>query len=280
MGGNWAGPAKDDTRAHTDIPALTNNCTKRLAMALDMSTGVRGIEGLEGDATSPLGDCIVNQNYVVNSDIIIVRYATTETLPTTDPGAGGTWIGDTDHENDLFLRSTVGFNGVIALGKNMDDVADNNPALGDTTDPPGTGTYQYRAYAYYVRPCQILSGTTCNAGVDTTPTLVRVALDGNSPDHEALVAGVEQLQALYGVDLDNDGNAERYLAANNVADWNTVVSVRANLLVRGLEKDVSYTSPATVSMLDNFTYSVPTTARDYRRKQYTTVVQIRNLSRS
>lgn len=113
---------------------------------------------------------------------------------------------------------------------------------------------------------------------------MRVALDGPDadtvPDHEDLVAGVEQMQALYGVAPGNDGNAQQYLPASSVTDWNLVVSVRVNLLLRGLDRDVTYTSPATFDMLDNFTYPVSTTEREFHRKQFTTVVQIRNLSRS
>ena len=280
MGGNWAGAAADAARVHTDIPALSDACTKRLASALDLSIELVGIEGIEGDATgSPLSDCIFDQNYVLNSDIIVVRFATTEAVSTTNPGSGGEWVGDTNNQNDLFLRSAVGYNAVVAKGSNIGTAAGGNPALSDTSDPAGIGTYRYRTHAYYVRPCQTLSGTKCNATVDATPTLVRLTLDGTTPVHEDLVAGVEQMQALYGVDLDDDGNAERYLPAASVTNWNLVVSARVNLVIRGLERDVSYTSPASVRMLDNFTHTVPSTARDFRRKQYTTVVQLRNLSR-
>ena len=286
MAGNWAGAAKDDARAHTDLSGLpsTDDCAKRLAMALDMSSELRGIEGIEGDVNSPFTDCIDELNYVDNSDIIIVRFSEPVPVPFADPDTanGGVcdWIDAADCREDLFLRSSVGFNAVVAKGRNMAAAALANPALNQDPSNPAIANYRYRAYAYYVRPCQILSGAVCNAAVDSTPTLVRVALDGTAPVHEDLVAGVEQMQAIYGVDLDNDGNADRYFPASGVNDWNLVVSVRANLLLRSPDRDVAHTSPATYGMLDNFTYTVPTTERDFHRKQHTTVVQVRNLTRS
>ena len=77
MAGNWAGAAKDDASAYTDVTGLANtDCQKQLAMALNPVGQVRGIEGIQGDVNSPLSACIDNQNYVANSDIIVVRYAT------------------------------------------------------------------------------------------------------------------------------------------------------------------------------------------------------------
>ena len=293
MGSNWAGAGKDDVKAHTDVTGL-GDCPLSLAMALDKTSDPLGIQGIQGAGTPPvpMDKCIPNENYVANSDIVVIRYAETDAVPPADPdttnGSVCDWVGAGDCRNDLFLRSAVGFNAVVAQGKNLGTAASAYAFLkvNGTTDPPGTGNYRYRAYALYVRPCQRLPTVTpplvakCDPTLDDTPTLVRVALDGVTPVHEDLVAGVEQMQALYGVDSDNDGNAERYFAANSVTDWNRVVSMRINLLLRDLEKDVSYTSPATFGMLDSFTYTVPTGARDYRRKQLITVVQIRNLSRS
>ncbi len=284
MGSNWAGAAKDAAEADSSVDGFTSNCAKLLARDLDGSSELKGIEGLQGATTSPLdATCIPDAIYVDNSDIIVVRFAEAEPVPSTDPDTTNDaaicdWIGATSCDEDLYLRSAVGRNAIIAQGNDMSTAVSGRPTLNDA-DGPGIANYRYRAYAFYVRPCQKLSGTTCSATVDDTPTLVRVALDGDTPVHEDLVAGVEQMQALYGVDSDNDGNAEQYLAANSVSDWNRVVSVRVNLLLRELEKDVSYTSDATFGMLDSFTYTVPTGKRAYRRKQYTTVVQIRNLSR-
>ncbi len=46
-----------------------------------------------------------------------------------------------------------------------------------------------------------------------------------------LVDGVEALHVLYGEDTDNDDSANRYVSAPNVADMDTVVSLRVGLLL-------------------------------------------------
>lgn len=49
---------------------------------------------------------------------------------------------------------------------------------------------------------------------------------------EELVEGVETMQILYGLDLDDDGNANRYVSARDLsaADWANLVSIRVGLL--------------------------------------------------
>ena len=54
-----------------------------------------------------------------------------------------------------------------------------------------------------------------------------------------LVEGVESMQILYGVDTDANGIADRYVNANNVADWGStnggITSVRIGLLVNTVD---------------------------------------------
>ncbi|CDH45107.1 PilW family protein [Candidatus Contendibacter odensensis] len=53
---------------------------------------------------------------------------------------------------------------------------------------------------------------------------------------QELVEGVQDMQILYGEDTTNppDGVVDRYLNANNIANWNNVLSVRVNLLLVSL----------------------------------------------
>lgn len=50
-----------------------------------------------------------------------------------------------------------------------------------------------------------------------------------------LVEGVENMQVFYGVDTDLDGVANQYLSADNVTNFESVVSVRVGLMLRSLE---------------------------------------------
>jgi type IV pilus assembly protein PilW len=49
-----------------------------------------------------------------------------------------------------------------------------------------------------------------------------------------LAEGVEDLRLRYGLDLDGDGLANRYVAAAGVADWGQVVTVQAAILVNSV----------------------------------------------
>ena len=47
---------------------------------------------------------------------------------------------------------------------------------------------------------------------------------------EELLEGIENMQILYGEDTDNDTQPESYITANNVTNWNQVISVKVGLL--------------------------------------------------
>ena len=108
-----------------------------------------------------------------------------------------------------------------------------------------------------------------------------------------MVNGIEQMQIEYGVDADLDNNADFYADAATVSDakqWNRVASVRLVLVVRSDERgpiadtttyylpDKESCEPLTERCY--FTYPAPDDARMYQRKVFTSVVQIRNRSRS
>ncbi len=61
------------------------------------------------------------------------------------------------------------------------------------------------------------------------PSLYRKIGTANA---EELVEGVETMQVLYGIDIDNDRNINKYETANNVPEWDNVLSVRIGLLMR------------------------------------------------
>lgn len=60
-----------------------------------------------------------------------------------------------------------------------------------------------------------------------------------------LVEGVENMQVFYGVDTDLDGVANQYLSADNVTNFENVVSIRLGLMLRSLE-------PAELVDTDNY----------------------------
>ncbi len=118
--------------------------------------------------------------------------------------------------------------------------------------------------AYYI-------GTS--AGGD--PALFRKELVAGALQAQELVDGVENMRVFYGEDTDvtADGAANIYQAANAVADWSRVVSVRIGLLVRTPdESGVDF---------DTNTYDVAGAIVDpaderRQRRVFTSIIRLRN----
>lgn len=133
----------------------------------------------------------------------------------------------------------------------------------------GDSVVRYGTTRFYVRT----GGVTGN----TEPSLYRRITGGNA---EEIVEGVEQMQIRYGEDTEAlpaiatdlpDFTPNRYVTANQVADWRRVVSVRISLLMRTREDNV-VTAPQT------YTFNGTTvTATDRRMRQvFTATLGVRN----
>jgi len=91
-------------------------------------------------------------------------------------------------------------------------------------------------------------------------------------DAVPLVEGVENMQILYGVDTNLDDAADQYLTANNVTNWDNVLSVRVNLLLRTLADNLVVDSPQTYNFNGD-----PVTATDSRlRAVFSRTISLRN----
>jgi type IV pilus assembly protein PilW len=108
-------------------------------------------------------------------------------------------------------------------------------------------------------------------GASGSPALFRQStIAGGAMQAQELVDDVENMQVLYGEDLDNDGIANRYVSANSVGNMSNVVSARISLLLR-TENNIA-------SAAQTYTYNgTDTTATDRRmRRIFNTTVKIRN----
>lgn len=91
-----------------------------------------------------------------------------------------------------------------------------------------------------------------------------------------LVDGIENLQILYGEDLDPPGapgfgTADYYVSANNVTDMENVVSVQVALLARSYQDNLT-----AASQVYNYNGSTVNPSDKYLRQVFTTTVAIRN----
>ena len=211
----------------------------------------RPIYGLDDTATGYT--CI--KNYL-QGDVLVVRYAA--------PWEVGGITTPSIVAGRLYLRS------------NPTDPKKARIYKGNSGEPsPGADDRDAEvvAYAYYIRN----SSQTCSYGGSnqTIPSLFRVWLDnsGQPGTPEEIATGIEQLQVQYGVDTSGDLSVNQYLDADNVADWDQVVSARIWVLTRAECPETGYTNTIPYNMGD-----LPTlTPNDpYRRQLYQTTVKLRN----
>jgi type IV pilus assembly protein PilW len=95
---------------------------------------------------------------------------------------------------------------------------------------------------------------------------------------EELVPGVENMQVKYGVDTDGNLVPDKYVSANDVADWNNVVSVRIALLVASSGSSVDR-RPAAIPSYELLGETVHAPARDMKlRHVFVNTISIRNRS--
>ena len=152
-------------------------------------------------------------------------------------------------------------------------------------DADGLYNYPYQVTVYFLRPCSGKAGAACAAsddGGNPIPTLTRLALVNGQLQEQAMVSGVEHLQIEYGIDTNLDNNAEFYTDAASVSaanQWGRVASVRLTLVVRSEERG-TLADAGVYNLPSGATYTPPANAQYYKRKLFTSVVQIRNRSRS
>lgn len=271
MADHWGG-VQPDAIDDSIAPAITGDCLAGYA------TDNMGLEGYEGGASVPadLAACLPAGDYVANSDIVVIRFG----------GTPQTRVLTADLEaNDLYVRSSAGRYGMLFQGSNVAALPGDLYDASDP-DPDNIHNYPYKFVAYFVRPCSAQSAGTagvCDAADDTTPTLTRLTLNGTTLVQEDVAEGIEQLQMLYGIDTNGNLNADTYLPAASIAasDWPSVVSVRFDMVVRSPEIDISLDATGeTYNMVSDYTYTVPASAKSHRRKLYSSVIQIRNQTRS
>jgi type IV pilus assembly protein PilW len=145
-----------------------------------------------------------------------------------------------------------------------------------------TATNPVRAYVsrvYYIADCNV-------CGTDTTPTLKRLELIGNTTVITPLAEGIEELRFEYGFDTDGDGSTDTYLTDSNspavagaTSLWENVMTVKVHFIVRSLQKvgGGPSTAAATPFLLGNAA-SAADPGDGYSRRVYSTTIRLNNPS--
>ena len=221
----------------------------------DETTIVEDTDAIVVMAASPISISATSTN-----DTVTVNNASS--ISDIDPGDP---MVISDCENaDLFIADTVSNNTINISTSTFSKAYDASARLA-----------RLNYNAYYVRENNgqrnlyraFVNGESTSTSVDTNP----------------LLEGVEDLQILYGEDLDNDGDANRYVDADS-ANMANVVSVRIYLLLATLEDNLA-SAPQSYWHLDvngckgadGNTIELCDPANDRRLyRGFTTTVQLRN----
>ena len=123
----------------------------------------------------------------------------------------------------------------------------------------------FRSYSYFIR-----------TGAGGEPALWRLdntKQAGTASNPIELVEGIENMQFLYGEDVNNDKTADYYVSVNNVVTMSRVVSVRVSLLTRTIQANLA--SEALPYLYNNAT--ITPSANDRRlRRVFNSTISIRN----
>jgi len=250
---NLDGPIADAAGA----PAGLRGCTEHWATALG-----RPVSGWDHtDGAWPLVDpCRPSGRWRSMTDGLVVRRASADRIAQTAAGLKAY------HRHALVASS---HSAALVFVGHPDGLIPADYAQADPPDaPPLADTRRLLVHAYYVS-----ADSSEGAGY---PSLRRKRLvAGPAVQDEEVIPGIEDLQARYGVDVDGDGSADRYLDAHDLDAEKTVVSVRVWLRVRSAERDPAW-EDTTLYAYANQDERVPAAERPFRRLVLSRTIHLRN----
>ncbi|MDO8825285.1 PilW family protein [Methylophaga sp.] len=208
----------------------------------DITTPIEGQEATGADAWTPsLDDSITNP--VSGSDILTIRTIEPPELrvishPTT--GAPGSAAITINSGNGLAMGDIVLAHDCVA------------GAIFQITSNPSAGTIEHAAGAGTPGNSTVALGYNFGAGwvnkIATNSFYIRsranaavpsLYLKNGTSDPVEIVEGIESMQIQYGVDNSGNGAADTYQTANQVGNWNNIVSVRISLVMVSVENNLT-----------------------------------------
>ncbi len=237
------------------------------------------IQAYDGGASVPtdLSACLAAADYLANTDILVVRRASTSTKAVVALVAAD--------DNQPFIQTTPQ-EYKLDTGANPATFTLTHPATNNTTTVVAP-LHRYIVRIYFVSKCNVpASGATCNGTTDDggtpIPTLKMLEL-GPGPAFQklAIAEGIEHLQFDFGIDDSGDGVADRIVMCDSggpcsATDWSNVVSTQINLVARNTERSPGYADDKTYSLgLKGYTTA---TNDGYRRHAYSTFVRLNNIA--
>lgn len=286
------------TGCSEDITSVSNhlNGTTDPKALLSFSNAVEGSESkghwLPSDSTEIVSDTdpvhtTSASKMVAGTDGISIRYLDpsgiqiAEEMPQPSAELKVTKLGNLK-EGDMIAVSDCNSADIMQLTQTQltAGIGHLQHNTGDVDPPPGNATQALQKR--YSTDAEIVSFISrryyIGNGSGKGPSLYRMD-NGGTPLE--LIEGVEQMQILYGLDTDGNKIADTYVNAANVGagNWGNIVSVRLALLFRTsdsnnqIDKDTG-----SYSLLGAGGTTVSAPNDYYRRRVFTTTIQIRNRS--
>jgi len=191
---------------------------------------------------------------VTNSDVIVINALTPLDVPVdaANPQNGNSinMTGSTGVDANRVILATRGDCSEGELFQKINNANASSIALAGGNIVPGnngnnfnlsydaqTRVYEFTSMAYYI-----------GRGTNGEPALFRRLLTPLQTPQE-LVSGVETLQVLYGVNTGGTNAADSYLPADQVADWDSVASVRFAVMTRSPDEVLDEENSRSFDML-------------------------------
>jgi type IV pilus assembly protein PilW len=247
------------------------------------------IQAYDGGASVPsdLTTCLASADYQPNTDILVVRRASTSTKAVAALGAAA----DT---NQPFIQSTpldyklnLGSAGAAFFDRTL-------PSANNTATVPAP-LHRYVVRIYFVSKCNVPSTGVATDPCDATadggspiPTLKMLELGvhptsfaGPQFNKIAIAEGIEHLQFDFGIDTTGDGVADTVSMCDSTTpcsaiDFSNVVTVQISMVARNTETSPGYSDDKTYNLgLKGYT----TATNDYyRRHSYSALVRLNNVA--
>jgi type IV pilus assembly protein PilW len=285
----WGGIGNsNNVTVSTNVSTIRSGsgCSALISGSTNPGSGIQGYQNQSalGSLPSSIQNCIGNaNNYLPNTDVVVVRYAD------PDPAdiVSDTNVVTTAYSSNIYVRSQPGYSGWLFQGS---EVASAPTALSNTSGSDPVFNYPYIVQLFYVRPCAVqANGTSCQSTDDSgqpKPTLMQATISGAGMVQQPLVDGVEMFRCLYGLDTQGSKKSSQWMTAGSMvsANWPLVLAVRYSIVVRGDATNSASPDKNTYTLADGSTYT-PTSVtfslnsvpdQYFSRRIYSATVQVRN----
>ncbi len=197
---------------------------------------------------------------VATSDVLVLRRANETLVASMTAGR-------------LHVQSNRALGALFVPATGCTSAADST-CLPASFEPASSQTHELETRAYYVA-----TGSTARPDV---PSLRRKSVGNldaasvsNSVTDEEIAAGVEDLQVRFGVDTDDDGNADAYVDPGAATAAGRVIAATLWLRVRAEDRDMSHVDGESYQYADMVAAFRP---RDhFRRIVVSRTIQLRNV---